>query len=195
MSTVGLVHLVFALCAMLLGLLVVLQRKGTRIHRTIGHLYVSSMLGLNVTALSIYQLFKTFGPFHVLALVSLATLLAGVVPVVTRRPKRAWLDLHANFMAWSYAGLLAAAASELVVRVPLGGRYFAYSVTSVSFAVILVAAWIIHGRQRRVILGAMTKAGIRRDWKNPGVPLDSMVPARVAEWQTQRTQNPPGASP
>jgi uncharacterized membrane protein len=161
MTTVGYVHLVFALCALVLGLLVVLQRKGTRIHRTIGHLYVSSMIGLNVTALSIYELFGTFGPFHVLAVLSLATLLAGVLPVVTRRPKRGWLDLHANFMAWSYAGLVAATASELVVRVPLGSRYFALSVTAASFAVILVAAWIIHGRKRRVIVGAMAKAGVR----------------------------------
>ena len=49
---------------------------------------------LNVTALMIYRLFGTFGPFHVAALVSLATLAAGVVTVVRRRPARTWVEHH-----------------------------------------------------------------------------------------------------
>ena len=45
------------------------------------------MVGLNVTALSIYRLTGVFGPFHWAALFSLATIVAGVVPV-RRRPNR-----------------------------------------------------------------------------------------------------------
>src|SRR5688572_20218407 len=105
LDPVGTVHLFLGLLAVTLGLAVVVMRKGTVAHRRAGFFYAVVMVLLNATALMIYDLFGRFGPFHTLALVSLATLAAGVVPVWLRRP-RAWLELHARFMSWSYAGLL-----------------------------------------------------------------------------------------
>ena len=116
MGSLGITHLVFAVLSLAFGLATVLLRKGTRLHRTIGHLYFGSMLGLNVTALSIYRLFGGFGPFHIAALLSLGSLLAGMVPVILRRPRKKWLELHAHFMSWSYVGLLAAAVAETTSR-------------------------------------------------------------------------------
>jgi len=58
------------------------------------------------------------GPFHVAALLSLASVIGGLVPVRRRRPTGAWLTHHAYWMARSYVGLLAAAAAETVSRVP-----------------------------------------------------------------------------
>ena len=113
----GTVHLFLGLLAVTLGLAVVVMRKGTAAHRRAGLFYAVVMVLLNATALMIYDLFGRFGPFHVLALVSLATVSAGVVPVWLRRP-RAWLELHARFMSWSYAGLIAAFFSEIGTRVP-----------------------------------------------------------------------------
>ena len=60
------------------------------------------MLLLNITALMIYDLDGRFGPFHVASVISSATIGAGFVPVYLRRPRAAWIHLHANFMCWSY---------------------------------------------------------------------------------------------
>src|SRR5919108_5806657 len=114
----GLVHALFGVAALTLGLTLLLRRKGTRAHRRIGQGYVLSMVLLNTTALMIYDLYGRFGPFHVAALVSLATIGAGFIPVYLRRPPAAWMQLHATFMCWSYVGLLAAFVSEVAVRVP-----------------------------------------------------------------------------
>jgi uncharacterized membrane protein len=97
---------------------VVLLRKGTRWHRTLGHIYLTSMISLNVTALFIYRLFGHFGPFHWLAVSSLLTLIAGIVPVFTRRPKGLWLERHAIFITVSFIGLVAAFSAEITSRIP-----------------------------------------------------------------------------
>ena len=83
----GFVHTLFGLAALATGCAVVIRRKATRIHRRIGRAYVAAMLLLNLTALLIYDLYGRFGPFHVAALISLATVLAGIVPVLRRRPR------------------------------------------------------------------------------------------------------------
>jgi len=61
MSTLGWVHLTFGAVALLAGTAVVLLRKGTRWHRTMGHVYLTNMVALNVSALFIYRLFGRFG--------------------------------------------------------------------------------------------------------------------------------------
>ena len=99
------------------GLLVLMDHKGTRAHRMIGAAYVAAMIATNLTALGVYRLTGQFGPFHALALLSLATLARGVVAVLRRRP--GWLATHYYCMAWSYVGLLAATAAEFVARSPL----------------------------------------------------------------------------
>jgi uncharacterized protein (DUF2141 family)/uncharacterized membrane protein len=143
LDPIGAVHASLGLLAVTLGLAVVAMRKGTAAHRRAGLLYAIVLVLLNATALMIYDLFGRFGPFHILALVSLATVSAGVVPVWLRRP-RGWLDLHARFMSWSYAGLVAAVFSEIGVRVP--GVGFTTGVIVPTAAVMLAAALLIHRR-------------------------------------------------
>ena len=92
----GFVHALLGIAALLVGLMVLFQRKGTRSHRRLGTMYVLSMFALNITALMIYDLFGGFGPFHVAALISLATVSAGFVPVYYRRPQGTWVELHAK---------------------------------------------------------------------------------------------------
>jgi len=118
MSTLGWIHMVFGIVALLAGSAVVLLRKGSRWHRALGHVYLTSMISLNVTALFIYRLFGHFGPFHWLALSSLLTLMAGMVPVFTRRPKGLWLERHAIFINISFIGLVAATSAEITSRIP-----------------------------------------------------------------------------
>ena len=145
-SSLGMVHVVFASTALLMGALVLLLKKGTRLHRTTGHLYFTSMLGLNLSGLFIFNLYGRFGPFHIMAIFSLATLLSGMVPVIVRRPRGGWLELHARFMSWSYVGLLAAAVSEGTTRIP--DWPFAAAVIIPSAFVVAVGGVLIQKRMR-----------------------------------------------
>src|SRR5258708_30351459 len=113
-SPLGAAHSPAAIAALAFGAIVLGARKGTVLHRTIGAGYVAAMVILNVSSLAIYRLTGRFQPFHALALFSLATVMCGVVPALRRRP--GWLMAHYSCMAWSYLGLLAAACSEIVVR-------------------------------------------------------------------------------
>ena len=116
-SSAGAMHYAAAIVALALGALVLAMPKGTLLHRTIGAGYVAAMLILNIAALAIYRLTGHFEPFHVLALLSLATIARGVAPAVRRRP--GWLLRHYWGMAWSYLALVAAACSEIMVRLGL----------------------------------------------------------------------------
>jgi uncharacterized membrane protein len=118
MSTLGWIHTIFGLTALLAGTAVVLIRKGTRWHRTLGHVYLTSMVSLNATGLFIYNLYGHFGPFHWMAISSLIILAAGMVPVFTRRPKQRWLEIHAVLINGSFIGLVAATAAEITSRIP-----------------------------------------------------------------------------
>lgn len=155
MSLVAVIHVALGLLALVAGLAIFLLRKGTGFHKQLGYVYLFAVLGLNGTALLIYRLFGTFGPFHALAIVSLATLLAGYAPVYFRRPRDRWLRNHYFGMGWSYVGLLAATAAEIAVRLPLaraatGGTFFAAAFFS-TFAVVLVGGWLLLRLSRRVL--------------------------------------------
>jgi uncharacterized membrane protein len=113
----GLIHLVFAIAALILGTIVILKPKGTRNHKKIGYFYLISMLGLNLTAFMIYRLYNSFGIFHWLAVISLLTISAGMTPMLLRSPKN-YVTLHFNFMFWSVIGLYAAFFAETLTRIP-----------------------------------------------------------------------------
>jgi uncharacterized membrane protein len=97
---------------------VFIARKGTRLHKQFGYAYFFNMLALNISALCIYQLTGNFGPFHGAALASLLTLIAGFIPAYLRLPHGRLLELHYEFMNWSYVGLVAAGVSEGTTRIP-----------------------------------------------------------------------------
>ncbi len=144
----GLVHALLGIAALILGLVVVLRRKGTRVHRRIGQAYLLSMIFLNVTGLMIYDLYGRFGPFHVAAAISLATVGAGFAPVYLRRPRTGWMAVHGIFMGWSYVGLLAAFISEIATRVP--GVRFGTGVTVATALVMAGGALLIHTRVPKI---------------------------------------------
>lgn len=116
LTTLGLVHTVFACLALCCGTLVLFLDKGTAIHRKMGYLYVVVMLLMNFSAFGIYRLFHRPGIFHFLALVSLLTLAGGLYCVWFRKRLPNWRLRHARFMAWSLIGLYAAFVSELATR-------------------------------------------------------------------------------
>lgn len=149
MDVLGLSHFFTALLAMTSGAVVVLRPKGTPFHRWTGRVYFASMLAVNLTALSIYDLFNGFGPFHVAAIISLASVLMGVIVAWRRKPRKTWREAHAYWMSWSYAGLLAAAVSETATRylaLPFG-----WTVAGATFAVIGISAMIINRNVPRLV--------------------------------------------
>ena len=116
MDTLGVVHLVFSIITIGAGAVVVMNAKGTRWHRTFGHIYATSMVGVIATAFSIYDLTGNFGPFHVAASLSAVSLSGGFYSVLARRPKYNWIEWHAQWMSWSYIGLIAALIAESLTR-------------------------------------------------------------------------------
>ena len=158
MSLLGQVHFLTALIALATGAVVVLQTKGSALHRRIGWVYAASMIAVNVTALSIYRLTGTFGPFHIAALVSLAGLTAGILAVRRRRSNRNWLVRHYFSMSYSYLGLVAAAIAETATRSPAlqavaGGPTPIFWITVVAASIsVFVVGGIVVRRRAEVIL-------------------------------------------
>ena len=147
LQVVGTFHLVASVSALIFGLWVLLIRKGTYLHKWLGYAYFFNMLGLNLSAFFIYRLTGHFGPFHGAAIASLITLIAGFIPAYVRYPRKGWLELHYEFMNWSYAGLVAAGVSEALTRIPASPFWGA--VLTGSMLVFLVGgALIIRGRGR-----------------------------------------------
>lgn len=143
----GVLHLAAALVSLASGAVVVWLRKGGRRHIQAGWVYVAAMAVVNVTALAIYDLFGRFGPFHVAALISAVTTVAGVV--AARRRLRRWVEVHARLMAWSYVGLVAAAAAETATRYL---RFdFGVLVVTATLVVVGVGAMIIERRVPKTV--------------------------------------------
>lgn len=147
-SSIGWVHFVFSIAAIAAGGAVALLRKATRTHVWLGRIYAGLMVGLNVTAFMLYNLFGHFGPFHFAALVSLVTVVMGWIPARRRRPAR-WIEHHAMWMSWSYVGLLAAAAAETLSRIP--DTPFWGMVAAASLAVIAIGALVIRTRVPKIL--------------------------------------------
>lgn len=148
MNTLGGFHTICALLALASGAAVLLRKKGTRGHRRLGWVYVCSMVALNVSALMIYRLFGGFGPFHVGAIFSLVSVVAGAIPAIRRRPAH-WMELHYAWMAWSYVGLCAAAVSEVGTRTP--GLQFWWGVMIGTAGVFGAGAVLIRRNQAAVL--------------------------------------------
>lgn len=117
-DTIGLIHLVSSIFALIFGTMVLVQKKGTKKHKRIGYFYVMSMVILLITSFLIYRMFNGFGMFHYAAFFAALNLFLGMIPIWTKRPKINWKFYHLNFMYWSVIGLYMALAAELTTRIP-----------------------------------------------------------------------------
>jgi uncharacterized membrane protein len=117
-SWTGLIHFVFSIIALLLGTLVLAMEKGTIKHKLIGKLYTMAMFVVLISAFMTYRLFGTWGIFHWTAVVSSLTILLGLIPILTKRPRNNYVTVHFSFMYWSVIGVYGAFVSETLVRMP-----------------------------------------------------------------------------
>lgn len=173
MYILGQVHLAAAVASLASGAAVLLMSpKGTRRHRQIGWVYVASMLAANATALMIYRLFGGFGPFHFFAIISLLGIAGGVRAALRAKSSRMardlaqraiWVGKHYHFMAWSYAGLCAAAVSEAATRIPAfrpragGELIFGLAVAAATSLAMVTGAYLIRTRR----LSQLAQVGIK----------------------------------
>lgn len=114
-DVIGLLHVSTAVAALVVGLAVFTSRKGTRRHRRIGAVYVGLLVVLNVAALALHRE-DAFGPFHVLAVVSLLTIGTGIGVLVVGPRSEFRYAIHGYCLAWSYAGVVAAGTGQLSTR-------------------------------------------------------------------------------
>ena len=117
-SEIGLVHFIASIFALILGTCILTLAKGTTKHKIIGRLYALSMLVVLITAFTTYRLFGTWGIFHWTAVISIFTIICGLVPILIKRPINNYKSLHFSFMYWSVMGVYGAFVSETLVRMP-----------------------------------------------------------------------------
>ena len=142
-SVWGTTHVVAALVALVAGMAVLRTPKGTGAHRALGAVYVVALVLVDVAALSLYRE-GAFGVFHGLAVVSLATLVVGLAPLLLGKRSAGVIANHAYCMTWSYAGLVAAGCGQLaaVASDDVPGWF----VPGVIVAVLCISAFAIFTR-------------------------------------------------
>ncbi|SDM68826.1 Uncharacterized membrane protein [Franzmannia pantelleriensis] len=106
-------HLVSSLLALGLGALVLLLRKGTLLHRSLGVVWVAAMA---VSALSsfwlgggVLPLVGHLGPIHLLSVWVLVALTVAVVSILRGQVRR-----HREWMLGAYVGLIGAFIGTLM---------------------------------------------------------------------------------
>lgn len=109
----GTLHVVAAGAALVLGLVVLVRRKGDAAHVRLGRLYVGVMLAVSFPVLFVHDATGRPGPFHALAVVSLLTTALGWLSARRRPRSRPGVGAHATLMAWSFAGVLTAGLAQV----------------------------------------------------------------------------------
>lgn len=147
-STIGLIHVIFAIISLISGTIVLFTTKGNRLHVKIGYVYVVAMLVMNFTGFGIYRLFGGFGIFHIMIFVSLFALFGGMYPVLFRNKVKNWYLQHVEVMSWSIVGLYAAFVAEVGTRL-LPFQYMMWVVGFGSGVVCFVGSVVIKRKLKK----------------------------------------------
>jgi uncharacterized membrane protein len=148
-SNVGLFHTSIALVALITGLVVVFNLKGTQFHKRIGYIYVVSMLLLNISSFFIIN-FDNFSLFHFFAMISLATVLGGIIPAIRRNKN--WFPSHFYFMSWSVVGLYCALWAEIGTRFVKNMKQFWWIVALATIITSIIGSRIINKQAKKLNL-------------------------------------------
>lgn len=146
-STIGYIHLFFAIVSMITGIIVILNIKGTVFHKRVGYVYVINMLLLNISSFFISN-FNGFSIFHFFAIVSLLTIFAGMYAVLKKT--KSWIYKHYYYMAWSVVGLYCAFWSEVGTRFVNNVQDFWWAVVIATFLTAFIGARIINKNAKKL---------------------------------------------
>ncbi len=148
-DNIGWFHFITAILALVAGTIVILNPKGTTFHKRIGYIYVASMLSLNISSFFLVN-FGGFSIFHFFAIVSLVTVLGGMISAWSRHKN--WLTSHFYFMSWSVVGLYAALWSEIGTRFVKNMQDFWWMVALATFITVGIGAKIINKQAKKLKL-------------------------------------------
>ena len=160
---IGGVHVAAACAGLAVGVVVLLRDKGGASHVLLGRLFLVLMVLVNVPVLFLYQDTGRPGPFHVLAVASLATTTIGWLSLRRRPRGRNAVAAHGSFMAWSWIGAATAGLAQLANRM-LPEHAPWPVVTVVALATAIGLTWVpryvsrqlvstqLHRRHRRAAL-------------------------------------------
>ncbi|WP_435667716.1 DUF2306 domain-containing protein [Maritalea sp.] len=97
------IHMVCAVTSLFLGFYMLVSKKGTKLHRTLGKVWVLTMLGAAISAAFIHQIrmIWIFSPIHIFVPVTLFGLFEGV-----RHARAGRIDAHRASMRSMYWGAL-----------------------------------------------------------------------------------------
>ena len=156
----GLFHMYAAIAALAFGPLIFFRTKGDLAHRLLGLAYILAMFATNTTALLLYDFTGGVNFFHIAAVVSLATAVAGLGFIVLYAYNKApsVLDAHIDLMCWSYFGLVLAALAESYTR-GLGPQMDSYRTFWMLFAVFMAVAGGLGA-----VLTVMLIKSVKRRW-------------------------------
>jgi uncharacterized membrane protein len=148
-STIGGLHTLASLGALVFGTMVFLKTKGTSTHKKLGYSYVFCMYFLNISSFFISN-FGGFSIFHGFAIFSILTVTAAIVP--TLRRSNGWIYLHYYFMNWSVVGLYSALCAEIGTRFVGNMQEFWWVVALSSGLTALIGGLIIHTTAKKINL-------------------------------------------
>ncbi|MGB5188547.1 hypothetical protein [Robiginitalea sp.] len=109
-------HIGSALLALILAAVVLIASKGTRFHKRMGYFFTISLVLVNGSAALMYNLTGRFNLLHVFVMISLGSLIYGMIPAIRRKPVN-WLRRHISGMTGAALGVWAAGLAELTIRV------------------------------------------------------------------------------
>lgn len=96
-------HTVAAVVALLSGALTLLLKKGTRVHRRLGRVYVGAMLSMCIVSLFIHEVNGGVSAFHAVTIQALGFVAAGfAMPLLCRTSVPRWRVWHDRLMLYSY---------------------------------------------------------------------------------------------
>jgi uncharacterized membrane protein len=151
LTLAGAVHTVMAISGIIVGLIQLLRPKRGPTHRARGYAFVYAMLIADGAAMLIFQFTGRFNILHIGAMTNLACIVAAMIAVLRSPRPSNWKNQHYYWMSWSYVGLLAAAATEFVVRtIHLATREQAWTVTAATSAAVTVTGYVLINRYRPV---------------------------------------------
>ena len=135
------VHVGAAILALVLAAVVLIAPKGTQFHKRAGYAFAVSLLAVNLSAAFMYNLTGRFNFLHVFVLISLISLIYGMIPAIRRKPSN-WLRYHISGMTGAALGVWGAGFAELTIRV-LPGSFNPSQIIGIAIGIGVVFFFLI----------------------------------------------------